>query len=187
LDQDLERFNREKNLQLEPYPLAAYACLTQIAQHYESARVTTLFDRANKIDDMLKTARAYAESDKFLFPGVCDFITSASLAPGLTSKKVPAIQAADFAVWEARRGYLTIQPWQTIPDRPQGDREAQWRHFREWSQLTYDQEYPIQRKSLEALIDAGMPIKWVLWDYHQLCTTHEARRGIWSQGQDDGE
>jgi len=180
---DLERFNREANLHLKPFPLAAYACLTQIAHHYERMPVTAIFDRADKIDDKLATARVYAKSDKFVFPGACDLITSSPIARGLTSKEMPPIQAADFGVWEARRGYLTIKPWQMIQDRPMGDRDAQWEHFKEWSKLTYEQEYPIQRRSLEALIEGNMFIKWVLWDYDQIRTTHDARRGIWSLDQ----
>jgi hypothetical protein len=180
---DLEQFNREKNVQIKSYPLAAYACLTQLAHHYERAPVTANFDRADKIDSKLVTARAYAESDKFLFPGACDLVSSVPIPRGLTAKDIPPLQAADFGVWEARKGYLTIQPWQMISDRPLGDREAQWQHFKEWSRLTYDQEYPIQRKSLEALIEGNMPIKWVLWDYHQLCLTHAERRGVWSFDQ----
>jgi hypothetical protein len=177
---ELERFNKEKNQKIRAYPLAALACMTQIAHHYKSVAVTTIFDRVEQVDSKLKTAREYVESDRFLFPGLCKFITSVPLAEGLSYKNVPAIQAADFAIWEARRGYLTIKPWQFLPDRPGGDRDEQWEHFKEWSRQTYDREFPIQRKSLEALIGDNAPIKWVLWDYQQLSNTHEARRGIWA-------
>jgi hypothetical protein len=181
---ELARFNSEKNLKLEPYPLAAYACLSQMA-HKHALPVTAIFDRVEKVDDKLAKARAYAESDRILFPGLCDFITSAPLAKGLTSKKVPALQAADFIAWEARKAYLTLQPWQSLPDRPLVDREEQWQHLGEWSRENTGQEYPIQRKSLEALIGDEMPINAVVWDYHQLCTTHDRRRGIWAQEGDE--
>jgi hypothetical protein len=131
-------------------------------------------------------AREYAESDRFLFPELCKRITSTPLADGLSAKDVPALQAADFAIWEARRGYLTIKPWQFLPNRPGGDREAQWEHFKEWCRQTYDQEYPIQRKSLDALIGDNAPIKWVLWDHQQISTTHEARHGIWASPDAQG-
>lgn len=178
---DLDRFNSEKNCQLKPYSLAAYSCLTRLSQRYPAVPATAIFDRIEKIDSRLATARTYADSDKFVFPGACDHVTSAPLAPGLTAKNVPAMQAADLIVWEARRAYLTIHPWQSLPDRPQPqDRDAQWEDFRRWSRDTHNKEYPIQRRSLEALID-NMPISWTVWDYLQLCTTHDARRGIWKQ------
>jgi hypothetical protein len=45
---DLERFNREKNIQIKPYPLAAYACLTQVAQYYSKLPNTTKASRLGR-------------------------------------------------------------------------------------------------------------------------------------------
>jgi hypothetical protein len=103
-----------------------------------------------------------------------------ALAKGLTSRIVPALQAADFAVWEARKAYLKMQSWQYLPERPMEDRDAQWRHYVDWNRETTGEECPVRRKSLEALIEKA-PIKAILWDYHQLDTMHDARRGIWNQ------
>jgi hypothetical protein len=177
---DLERFNREKGLDLKPYPLAAYACLTEIGRSYNSIPVTAVFDRVEKVDSKLAAARAYAESDQFLFPGISKLVTSTPLAAGLTSRDVPAMQAADFAVWEGRKAHLSFEPWVNQPDRPLGDREAQWENLKEWSRLNHGQDYPIQRKSLEALIDDGLRFKFIVWDHQQICQAHDARRGIWA-------
>lgn len=176
---DLERLNTEKGIELEPYPLAAYSCLAQIAQKHEIS-VTAVFDRIEKVDSKLVVARSYAESDRHLFPGLCDLITSVPLAKDLNSRRVPALQAADFIAWETRKLYEKMAPWQSSIDRPFSDREEQWRDYLDWNRETTGSEYPVLRGSLEALIDQT-PIKAVVWDYHQLITTHDARRGIWTQ------
>jgi hypothetical protein len=93
---DLERFNREKGLSLEPYPLAAYACTSYIGARYPKLPVTAFFDRVEKIESKLNTARAYVDSDQKLWPGLCDFVTTVPFAKGLTSRTVPAMQPADF-------------------------------------------------------------------------------------------
>jgi hypothetical protein len=42
---DLERFNAEKNLNLEPYPLAAYGCMVLVGKHYAGQPVELVFDQ----------------------------------------------------------------------------------------------------------------------------------------------
>jgi hypothetical protein len=171
---DLDRFNGEKGILLEPYPLAAFACMSQMAFHYNNVPVTAVFDRVEKVDDKLQKARAYGE-----WLRLCDLITSVPLAKGLTSRDVPAMQAADFIAWEFRKALFKMKPWQELSGRPLGDREAQWLHYMEWTRETTGRD-PFLRKSLDALI-AEMPTHAVVWDYHQISTTHDARGGIWTE------
>jgi hypothetical protein len=177
--QDLERFNAEKSLDLKPYSLAAYGCLTQLALHYVDLPITAVFDRAEKIDDKLAVARRYAESD--VIPDLTKLVTSVPLAVGSTSRTVPPLQAADLVAWEQRRAHTSIERWQRTAEHPlDKSRDEQWEEFRVWSRLNHGREYPLQRKSLEALIDAGMSVNLIVWDYHQLSRTHELRSGIWT-------
>lgn len=173
---DLDRFNRDYGSNIKPYPLAAYACITELGHAYPSIPTTAVFDRVEKIDDKLKTARAYVETD---FVDVAGVVTSAPLAPGLNSRKVPPLQAADFVAWETRRTHTTLQPWFGLPTRPQGERAELWKQFEDWCRKTSGRRYPIQRKSFESLIGSGMRIKFIVWDYDQISEVHKARRGIW--------
>jgi hypothetical protein len=47
--EELERFNKEKHQEIKAYPLAAYACITQIAHQYKPVPVTAIFDRVEKL------------------------------------------------------------------------------------------------------------------------------------------
>jgi hypothetical protein len=109
---DLERFNSEKGLILEPYPLAAYSCMSQIALKHGDVPVTAVFDRVEKVDDKLRKARLYADTDRHAYPGLCNLVTSIPLEAGLTSRTVPALQAADLIAWEVRKALFKMKPWQ---------------------------------------------------------------------------
>jgi hypothetical protein len=71
--QDLERFNSEKGLKLDPYALAVYGCMVHIKQGHPTEIVNLIFDRIEKVDSRLKKAQQYAEADNF-YVGVTDFI-----------------------------------------------------------------------------------------------------------------
>jgi hypothetical protein len=176
---DLERFNSETSLALQPYPLAAYACMSLAAARYDNLPVTAIFDRVEKVDSKLITARSYADSDRHIFPKICDYVATTPLQKPFTSRDVPALQAADFMAWELRKAHLNMKIWQQLPDRPRGDRFAQWDYYLEWTRQTTG-ENPVLRKSLDALI-SKMPVNSVVWDQQQLHTTNDARRGIWVQ------
>lgn len=177
---DLERFNAENGTRLDPYALAASACLSQLGASFPNQPVTATFDRVENIDDRLVTARDYAESG--VGADTARRVAAVALESGLTSRSVAPLQAADLAVWEGRRAFLSAEPSQATPaQRPQKTRDQQWEEFRVWSRMNQGREYPLQRKSLEALIDHGMPLNLVVWDHHRLSQAHEARGGIWSR------
>jgi hypothetical protein len=175
---DVERFNSEKGLILEPYPLAAYSCMSQIALKHGDVPVTAVFDRVEKVDDKLRKARLYADTDRHAYPGLCNLVTSIPLEAGLTSRTVPALQAADLIAWEVRKALFKMKPWQ-LSDRPLAAREEQWQHYLEWTRESSGQD-PFLRKSLDALI-SEVPFNSIVWDYQQISTTHDARRGIWTE------
>lgn len=174
---DLDRFNKEAGLALEAYPLVAYACTSLIGAKYKNLPVMAVFDRANQVHSKLVTARSYANSDKHLFPGLCDTIETVPLAKPLTCRDVPAMQAADFVAREIRKQAWKMKGWQ-LSDRPiSNNRYEQYRQFMEWTrQLTGSD--PQLRKSLDALLSGDL-IKAVTWDHQQLKDANEVRRGIW--------
>ena len=174
---DVERFNLEKGLALEPYPLAAYSCMSLIAMNYDDLPVTAVFDRIEKVESKLAMARSYADSDRHAYPGLCDTIATSWLPKPLTSREVPALQAADLIAWEVRKANFGMRDWQ-ISERPIGDRSEQFKHYMAYTREKTGED-PILRKSLDALL-SDMPIKAIVWDYQQLTTTNEIRRGIWT-------
>jgi hypothetical protein len=174
---DLQRFNQETGLAIEAYPLAAFACMSCTAVEYDGLRVTAVFDRVEKVHSKLKTAREYADGDKYVFPGLCDSITAVPLHEPLTARDVPTLQAADFIAWEVRKAHFKMKEWQLSDRGNITDRWEQWQSYLEWTRQMTGAD-PVLRKSLDALL-TGSRIKSIVWDYHQSVTTNEARRGIW--------
>jgi hypothetical protein len=174
---DLERFNQETGIGLEPYPLAAHACLAMIAEKYDRIPITAVFDRIEKVESKLATARAYLASETFVYPELCDHIASTWLPAPTTAQNVPALQAADLIAWEVRKAHFGMKEWQ-LSERPiDSDRWSQWWDYVEYTkQITG--ENPKIRKSLDALITSGS-LKSIVWDYLQLQDTNKARRGVW--------
>jgi hypothetical protein len=75
--------------------------MSQIAIKYGNLPVTAVFDRIEKVESKLATARSYADNDR-IFPGLCYYVATGTLPKPLTSRDVPALQAADFIAWEVR-------------------------------------------------------------------------------------
>lgn len=172
---DLDRFNAEHGVSIEPYPLAAYACLSQVAFEYQLP-VTAIFDRVEKIQSKLRRAWQYIRTEP-LWPELCDNIATMPLQKTVTSRQVPGMQAADFIAWESRKAYLQMREWQLLPDRQMGDREQQLKHYVQWTREMTGND-PKLRKSLDALL-TGADVHAVVWDLDQLKSTHAARNGAW--------
>jgi hypothetical protein len=181
---DLERFNQETGAALEAYPLAAHACLAVVGLKYEDQPVTMVFDRIEKVDSKLATARSYLAGDKFIYPGLCDRIVSTWLPAPATSRDVPALQAADLVAWEVRKAQFGMKKWQNSRSDSHSDRWAQWQDYVEFTRQETGED-PKIRKSLDALIE-GNPneMKSIVWDYMQMIDTHKVRCGIWRKGDE---
>jgi hypothetical protein len=171
---DLNRFNAETGLRLDPYSLAAYGCMLIVGRDYLGHSVELIFDHVEKVESKLARARAYAEADHYYGPdGVFRKAVLAGLPEELTSKEVHAMQAADFWVWEWRKHQLKLDEWHEIEGRP-SDFYQRWAHMQEWFRSR-----PITlRKSAQALIERA-PFIGIIWDYQQMCDAHQARDGLW--------
>lgn len=175
---DIERFNREKGLSLEPYPLAAYSCMSLIAMKYDDRPVTAIFDRVEKVESKLATARVYAGSDRHAYPGLCNSVATSCPPKTVTSRGVPALQAADLIAWEVRKANFGMRKWQ-LSERPVGGRLEQWKDYLAYTRQTTGED-PVLRRSLDALL-SDTRIKAIVWDYQQLTGTNEIRRGVWTE------
>jgi hypothetical protein len=176
---DLDRFNAEKNLSLQPYPLAAYGCMLLVGREYLGHQVEMTFDHVEKVDSKLAMAKAYADSDKYFGPdGVFDSVKPRGLPRGLSSKNIPGLQAADFWTWEHRKNHLRMDEWWTLVDRPQNYGDEQWEHMSQWVTRKYGGFEAGTRKSMQALITPAK-FKCMIWNYQELCDAHATRDGVW--------
>jgi hypothetical protein len=175
--QDLERFNAEYGLRLNPYSLAAYGCMIAVLREYEGFTAELVFDHVEKVDSKLARARKYAETDSY-YAGAFEKCVTLPLVKGITFRELPAMQAADFLAWEFRRNHENISEWFDFMDRPEGS-EARAEHFDRWSLKKFGSESPPARKSLAALVE-GNQIVPVIWDYDRLCEAHRLREGKWA-------
>lgn len=177
---DLKHFNAEHGLRLDAYALAAYGCMFVTGKEYIGQSVELVFDHVEKVKKKLATAQAYADSDHYYGPdGVFKKVNVLGLAEGCTFREVPAIQAADFWVWEWRKHQLKISDWYETEGLPE-DWEARWLHMNRWLRQKFSAKAPLLRKSARALLERASFLG-IIWDYKNLCDAHKARGGLWSE------
>lgn len=174
---DLDRFNKECGLALQPYPLAVYGCMLAIAMEYEEFTAELIFDHLPKAHSKIAVARQYAESDPYRAASFGRMVTT-PLAQDLTGRCLPPLQAADFVAWEVRKHHESLGEWFDLPDRPSGEDER-WDDMQAWALGKSGVSIPPYRKSLGALAEGSPPINMV-WDYRRLREAHELRNGGWT-------
>jgi hypothetical protein len=176
---DLERFNAEKGLCLEPYPLAVYGCLIAISKEYFFESMELLFDHVEKVDSKLAKAQTYADTDQYYQDKKLDRMALFPLPKGeeFSSKRIIELQSADFIAGDFRKNHLAINDWFEIEGKPE-DHEERLKHFEEWALQRYGNKLPPPRKSLEAAV-SGSPHVPFIWDYDRLCEAHRLRGGVW--------
>jgi len=104
---DLDRFNAERGLSLQPYPVAVYGSLISIYQRYPREPVELVFDHVEKIHSKLAAARDYADGDQH-YAGDFDRMQMIPLNKSLTFRDIKPLQAADFLVWEYRKNQCSF-------------------------------------------------------------------------------
>ena len=173
---DLEKYNSDFGLNVQPYPLAVYGCMTLLAKYYTYQPIELIYDHVEKIESKLAVAREYASSDP-AHPDVFEHMMNMPLSSKITWREITALQAADFFSWEFRRSHLDINEWFELPSRPEEEPER-WAHFQQWSIEKFGQSIPVFRKSADALL--GNPSwDYLIWDRKNLMEAHELRNGKW--------
>jgi hypothetical protein len=176
---DLERFNAEKNLKLEPYALAAYGCMLLVGKDYLGHPTEMIFDHVEKVTKKLALAQDYADTDAYHNRDhVFETLATMGLPKGLTFRDVPGLQAADFWIWEMRKNHLKLDEWWRLEDRPQEWGDAQWEHMEQWVKRRYGGFEAATRKSAQALI-SHPNFTGIIWHYQELLEAHQARSGVW--------
>jgi hypothetical protein len=173
---DVDRFNRDMALQVDPFALGAYACALEIKAMYPKETVELFFDRTNNANTKLLQAERYAKTDQF-YPGILDNIQFHALPKGFTFREVSPIQAADFAAYELRKSYLKVHEYYEMEDRPSDWRDIPM-HFSQWCHAKFNHPLPLDRKSFIRLTTMTQ-IEGIVWDYRAIKIAHEARGGSW--------
>lgn len=182
---DLNKFNSDFGLRLEPYPLAAYGCLVAISFIFRNIAIEAIFDHCDKIKSKLIKAEKYGETDVEWRTAIKNNIMCLPLVEKCSFRNVPAIQSADYLAWEFRKDHSRITDWHSVSEKPDGlvavsekpdglvERKA---HFAKWA--AENNILPI-RKSLDALMKENR-VFGITWDYEGLVEENTARRGVWS-------
>lgn len=176
---DVERFNREYRLRLQPYPLAVYGCMIAVNHYYESDYMELVFDHVEKVGSKLDKAKDYAYSDSYWTEANFKRIQLTPLGEAFTFKQVIELQAADYHVGEARKQHIKMDGWFSSEGKPKGWNER-GDHMEKWAEENGVPKH--LRPPLEALIRYEPPTPFV-WDYDRLCEAHQLRNGVWSVGQ----
>jgi hypothetical protein len=175
---DLDRFNREKGLQLEPYPLAVYGCMIAITNEYAFEHMELFFDAVEQVDSKLCTARRYADSDSYRKDDKFGRMLLNPLTKCFGFEKIIELQAADFIAGDFRKQHLSVDEWFKLEGKPQTF-EERGDHFGEWTLQKYGTKTPSLRKSLQAVVERTPHVLFV-WDYDNLCEAHRVRGGVWA-------
>jgi hypothetical protein len=170
---DLERFNAENGLSLEPYPLAAYGSLIALWNRHEREPIEVVFDHVEKVHAKLAQAKEYADTDRY-YAGDLDNIQMIPLNKSLGAKEIYPLQAADFFAWEWRKLHEERDEWWRREDKPE-DLDARWADFEQWM----EREKPRTRKSLMELVERTSFLGFI-WDYDKLREANKTRGGVWA-------
>ncbi len=172
----LDRFNRERNRNLEPLPLALFTCVGLIQTIYKDRIVEALLDCVTKAERQIAIAKDYlATSPKV---GGIDTVVIIPAKGGINAKSVNALQAADFAAYECFRQFERLDPFFKSVDFSdiQSNMEY-WYKYEMWLQRN-QRPSPDRRKSLSAIADATA-FRCPIWTYEVLCSEDDARSGTW--------
>ena len=169
---DLNRFNKERNINVDALALNLFTCMIFAGQLFPKTKknkiVEMIIDKLEKPSIVINKAREYAKTD-LLFSDDCKHIDLHPLHPYLSYKDVIPIQAADFLAWEARKDIDTKTNWW-----------AKYKDIEDIKKLCgYDYNrflYP--RRSFENLMKS-LPPEGMFWNYEKLVRLDYARNHIW--------
>jgi hypothetical protein len=187
---DVDRFNTETGLALDPKALAIFACALEVRRVFPDETLELLVDRMDRGELLIETARKYGLTDNY-YTALKNFPCFRLLPKNgvRSSRNTPGLQAADFLAWEARKNYELKRTWFEV-DHPSAD-SAKWgRSLFDWylkdriTQMVKSgaTSVPLRidrlRRSLSALEDAS-PIEGAIWDYRTLSQANASHRGVW--------
>jgi hypothetical protein len=127
---DLEKFNQENGVALEPYPMAAYGGLIGLWKRHKREPIEIIFDHVEQVDSKLVSARRLADSDGY-YAGGFDNMQMIPLNKAWSAKNILPLQAADFLAWEWRKMHEDRRKWWDKEGKPD-DLDARWADFEAW-------------------------------------------------------
>ncbi|MEI7804886.1 MAG: hypothetical protein WCI56_06110 [Hyphomicrobiales bacterium] len=171
---DLNKFNTETGLSLDPYALALYGCLIELRRACPDDEIRIIVDRTNNAAKKITQAKKYAATDTWADLKVANFLITA-LEKQESFKTVFPIQAADFMASELRKSCQERIGW--IPKEE--DREnlsGRIASYAEWAFAFFLEQnrFPRERRSARNL-DQAVSHFGYLWDFTNIMGAHENR------------
>ncbi|MDQ0470337.1 hypothetical protein [Labrys wisconsinensis] len=173
---DLDRFEKERKLKLDPYVLAIYGCMRGACEENPGFNTELVFDHFDKTSSRLRKASEYASHSSDLK----DNLPNIKLTPlnrDITSRKILPLQAADLAAWEFRKHHDNVkESLDLVQDIL--DADFAWEVQEQWILDRFGSHEKTMRKSAQALF-VGNEVYPRIWDYKTLNEAHELQNGIW--------
>lgn len=179
---ELEQFNSDHSLNLDPYAVVIYGCLMELAAQHRWKEIDVVFDKFDKAPSRVELAFEYARTDKYFPVDIWDLFTPTTLQKDESFKDIRQIQAADFVSWEMRRALEDRREWQ-FPSAGR-NRESIAESYRQFVEV-YVQKYgarPRERKTMGILRRGSPPLAPVgyIWDRVILEEAHKRHPNGWT-------
>lgn len=156
---DLERFNKDHGLELDPYALAVYGCISVFQWTFPREEIQIIFDKFERAHSVIEKGMDYAESDTAR-PLNRSLIAAMPLQKDESWRTILPLQASDFLAWEMRKLLIDRLPWITGNDLLNfSPGQAIQSYNKWWAEFTKEHgKPPRERKSFIALRDAKRPL-----------------------------
>jgi hypothetical protein len=171
---DLERFNKEVGLNLDPMALALYGWIIKLREKYPDPEIKLFLDKIDKPHRCIDLAMRYAATDTHtqLMP---EAINACPIGGDDSFKTIMPLQAADFCAWEARRHLEEHKSWNP-PDQARKIGPRMNENYLMWALTFFGRmgRMPRQRKSA-MMLNAWPPADGLVFDYQNLMGAHQNR------------
>ena len=174
---DLLRFNRARDRNIEPLALALFVCIALMQVHKPGHTIEVMLDRITKPKKQIALAMEYlATSPKVLERGIVSVVPANC---DHNTETVRPLQAADFLAYETFRKFERLEEFlNTVPGLGAESGLALWYEYEDWLEKK-QLAFPYERKSFTALCDATT-FDCPILTYRVLCEEDDARNGCWS-------
>lgn len=180
---DLDRFNADHNLKLEPVALGVYGCLLALQLQFPRGDIEAIFDKFESADRAIHLGKGYLRSDISAQSQPGDkrdpFSSIYPLQKTDSWRNIQPMQAADWLAWEMRKTCVDTKPW---IEKKGHEPKMDWiKNFNDWAKSFAEEKgRPFRnRRSFIALREANPP-QGFIWNYEQLGTLLERHPYGWA-------
>ena len=169
----LYQFNQKHNLShiVSPYSLAVYGSCIELIENTNAITRTIYLDRTNISRNSINESLLYIKNDRFIGNDYST-VKIATTPDGVLAKSTPALQAADWHAWEARRYCSNRISWEPN-EEARSDLIRLSLDYRNWHNEFFRQHgrTPEERSATRHLLH-GSRVRGYLWDYENIRGCH---------------